>query len=101
MYKCDFKKPYIQLWYEEPIEKDSSDKVRGLIPLRSSHMDCAIYDGMATMDLQFEFVNEYTENPVETTLEFPCDKTTIITKVLATIGDRTVEAKVEKKDKAV
>jgi len=64
-------------------------------------MDCLIYDGLATMNLQFEFTNEFTENSVETTLEFPCDKKTIITKVIAEIDDRVVEAKVDEKEKAI
>lgn len=33
-------------------------------------------------------------------MEFPCDKKTIVTKVIADIDDRVVEAKVDKKEKA-
>ena len=52
------------------------------------------------MDLQMDFVNSYTEEPVEVTLEFPCDKNTLVTKMMAQIDERVVEAKVEKKEKA-
>lgn len=52
------------------------------------------------MDLQMDFMNSYTEEPVEVTLEFPCDKNTLVTKMMAQIDERVVEAKVEKKEKA-
>eukprot|EP00352_Strombidinopsis_acuminata_P007545 CAMPEP_0176370518 /NCGR_PEP_ID=MMETSP0126-20121128/24048_1 /TAXON_ID=141414 ORGANISM="Strombidinopsis acuminatum, Strain SPMC142" /NCGR_SAMPLE_ID=MMETSP0126 /ASSEMBLY_ACC=CAM_ASM_000229 /LENGTH=70 /DNA_ID=CAMNT_0017729595 /DNA_START=263 /DNA_END=475 /DNA_ORIENTATION=- len=52
------------------------------------------------MDLQFEFTNERTEEPVEVTLEFPCDKKTLISKMMAQIDDKVVNGKVEKKERA-
>jgi len=48
--KCDFKKPYVNLVYDE-IDKSSGSSVRSLIPLKSSHIDCLIYDGLASMNL--------------------------------------------------
>mmetsp|Transcript_13181 Transcript_13181/g.9245 ORF Transcript_13181/g.9245 Transcript_13181/m.9245 type:complete len:107 (+) Transcript_13181:48-368(+) len=77
-----FNKNYVHLIYKET-NPETNEKFQAMIPLKSTHIDCLIQDGLAKMDLKFEFVNECSVNPVETTLEFPCDKKTLVSRVHA------------------
>lgn len=63
-------------------------------------MDAFVNGVIATTNVQFVYANESSENPVETTFEFPVDKDIVISKLICTIGDKVVEAKVQSKEEA-
>ena len=40
------------------------------------------------------------ENPIECTFEFPVEKNTVVSKLIAQIDDRVIEAKIKAKEEA-
>jgi len=56
--------------------------------------------GHALIDVQLSYVNNEDTNPIECTFEFPIEKSTIVNKLVAQIGDKVVEAKIENKSSA-
>ena len=50
--------------------------------------------GHALIDVQLSYMNNEDTNPIECTFEFPIDKSTIVTKLVAQIDDKVVEAKI-------
>jgi hypothetical protein len=50
--------------------------------------------GHALLDVQLSYVNNEDSSPIECTFEFPIEKSTIVTKLVAQIDDRVVEAKI-------
>ena len=52
------------------------------------------------MDIELHYLNPSNEYTVEATYEFPLDKKTIFSKLIATIDGRVVEAKVRAKEEA-
>mmetsp|Transcript_35115 Transcript_35115/g.25576 ORF Transcript_35115/g.25576 Transcript_35115/m.25576 type:complete len:94 (+) Transcript_35115:119-400(+) len=77
-----FRKPYCHVIYNH-VDPMTQEKYEAIVPLKNVNLDCVIQEGLATMDLQMDFVNSYAEEPVEVTLEFPCDKNTLVTKMMA------------------
>lgn len=74
--------------------------MKHLVPLKKVDIKCTIQGGTATLDLDLTYVNPDEEFPLEATYEFPLEKTTVMTKLVATIGGKTVEAKVKAKEEA-
>lgn len=52
------------------------------------------------MDIALTYVNPSDDNPIEATYEFPLEKHTVLSKLTATIGGKTVVAKVQAKEEA-
>ena len=71
-----------------------------LIPLKKVDIKSVLSGGLATLNIDLTYINPSTEFPIEATYEFPLDKTTVLSKLVATIDDRTVEAQVKQKEEA-
>ncbi len=56
--------------------------------------------GHAVLDVQLTYVNVGSDSPIECTFEFPLEKTSVISKLVAQIDDRVLEAKVKEKEDA-
>ena len=55
---------------------------------------------LATLDIQLSYLNESEEHPIECTYEFPLDKESILTNLVARIGDKEVFTKIKEKEEA-
>lgn len=60
--------------------------------MKSIKIEGTLSGSIAVLDILLTYKNPSTENPLECTYEFPLEKNTIFSKLLATIGDKTVEA---------
>ena len=69
------------------------------VPLRSVKINSILEGIMATTDIQMTYTNGHN-NPIECTYEFPLEKTTLLSKLVITIGGQTITAKVDKKASA-
>jgi len=56
--------------------------------------------GHAILDVQLTYSNIGDENPIECTFEFPLEKTTVVSKLIAQIDDKVIEAKIKGKEEA-
>ena len=54
----------------------------------------------AVLNVQLTYVNVGSDSPIECTFEFPLEKTSVISKLVAQIDDRVLEAKVKAKEDA-
>ena len=50
--------------------------------------------------MYLHYKNISDENPIECTFEFPLEESTIVSKLIAEIDDRVIEAKVKEKEEA-
>lgn len=50
--------------------------------------------------MYLHYKNISDENPIECTFEFPLEESTIVSKLIAEIDDRIIEAKVKEKEEA-
>lgn len=46
------------------------------------------------MDMQLVYVNAATKNPVECNFEFPIEENSVVTKLIAEIDEKIVEAQI-------
>ena len=63
-------------------------------------MEGVIDSGHATVTMTLLYTNTGTENPVECTFEFPVEKETCVTKLIAEIDNKVIEAKIKAKEEA-
>lgn len=70
-----------------------------LLPLQNVKILGKLESGHALLDVQLSYANN-DGNPIECTFEFPIEKATIVTKLIAQIDDKVVEAKIQTKSSA-
>lgn len=70
------------------------------MPLKSVLIQGNIEGPIATLDIDLTYMNEDENNPIECAYELPLDKDTILSSLVAKIGDREVVAKVKAKEEA-
>ena len=52
------------------------------------------------IDIELTYKNVGEDNPIECTFEFPLDNKTLVSRLVAHIDDKTVEAKIKEKEEA-
>ena len=55
---------------------------------------------LAIVDIELNYLNENTENPIECSYEFLLDPDIVMSHLIAKIGDKEVEAKIKEKERA-
>ena len=70
------------------------------MPLKSVAITGILEGPIATLNIDMTYLNENEEHAIECTYEFPLDKESILSSLIAKIGDREVVAKVKAKEKA-
>jgi len=50
--------------------------------------------------VRLSYVNKSSTNPIECTFEFPLETTTVVSKLVAKIDDKIIEAKIKEKEEA-
>lgn len=71
-----------------------------LVPLKHVKIDGVMENGHATLDVQLSYINSGTENPIECCFELPIESSTVVSKLIAQIDDKVVEAKIKEKEEA-
>jgi len=71
-----------------------------LVPLQHVKINGVLESGHAFLDIQLTYANLGAENPIECTFEFPVEPSTVVSKLIATIDDKVVEAKIKAKEEA-
>ena len=64
-----------------------------ILPLKKVDIKCDILGAMASLNIELHYTNPSEDNPVEATYEFPLDKLVVVSKLMATIDGKTIEAK--------
>jgi Ca-activated chloride channel family protein len=70
------------------------------VPLSSIRITGRLEAGHAQLDAQLTYVNSGSTNPIECTFEFPIERSAVVSKLIASIDDRTVVAEVKEKQAA-
>ena len=70
------------------------------MPLKKVNVQAELRGAMATIELELTYTNPSNESPLECTYVFPLEKTTILSKFEAVIGDKVVKTKVTDKETA-
>ena len=52
------------------------------------------------IDIELTYKNVGEDNPIECTFEFPLNNKTLVSRLVAHIDDKTVEAKIKEKEEA-
>lgn len=73
---------------------------QALVPLKEIKINGILEAGHAILDVQLFYVNLSSENPIECTFEFPLESTTVVSKLVAQIDDKIIEAKIKEKEEA-
>ena len=77
------------------------NKADVFLPLCDIKVEVGIRDSMAMTKVQQTYVNPVGDGqPLEVKYRFPKVKNAVVSKMLFTIGDRTIDAKIEEKAKA-
>ena len=76
------------------------DDKEEILPMKKVDIKCDILGALATLNIELHYTNSSNENPVEATYEFPLDKSALVSKLIATIDGKTIEAKVKEKEEA-
>ena len=74
-----------------------------LVPLKNVDIKGRLEDGVAHISAHMFYVNEHSEDsskPLECSFEFPIEESTVVSKLIATINDKTIEAKIQGKEEA-
>lgn len=71
-----------------------------LVPLQHVAITGVLEAGHAILDVQLSYANLGTESPIECTFEFPLESSTVVSKLVACIDDRVIEAKIKEKEEA-
>ncbi len=66
--------------YVDPVLKEERQL---LIPLQDVNIQGVIEAGHAIIDVQLTYSNLGDENPIECTFEFPLEKTTVVSRLIA------------------
>jgi hypothetical protein len=71
-----------------------------LVPLKHVKINGTLECGHAILDVQLTYANLGSDSPIECTFEFPVESTTVVSKLIVTIDDKVVEAKIKAKEEA-
>lgn len=74
-----------------------------LVPLKNIDIKARLEDGVAIVAAQMLYVNESEGDEtksLECSFEFPLEESCIVSKLFATVDDRTIEAKIQGKEEA-
>lgn len=63
-----------------------------MLPLQAVEIDANIRAGFAVVDLNLEYKSPSIDNALELTFEIPLEKTTLLSKLVATVNGKTIEA---------
>lgn len=87
------------LWFKHynPVEQKEQ---QALVPLKSVNIQGTLEAGHANLCMQLTYVNAGASNPIECTFEYPIEASTVVSKLIAQIDDRIVEAKIKAKEDA-
>ena len=85
-------------------EKDKPD-VEALVPLQTVNFKGHIENGHATLNAQLTFVNNVRQkddlmSAIECKLDLPCTSEMTVTSLFFTVGDKTIQAKIQDKQEA-
>lgn len=83
--------------YVDPLTQQSN---KLLVPLKDVNIKGILEAGHATLDVQLTYINAGDDNPIECTFEFPLDQQTVVSKLIAQIDDKVIEARVTDKSEA-
>ena len=81
-------------------DKNKEIETEYLLPLKAIAIEGRLEGPIATLDIEMVYLNDSVEHPIECTYEFPMDKETIFSSLVAKIDDREVVATVKDKSKA-
>ena len=82
------------------IEPQSNKERKLLVPLQDVTILGDLEAGLASLNVQLTYANTGDENPIECTFEFPLEKNTVVSKLVALIDGKTIEAKIQEKEEA-
>jgi len=85
------------LWHRR---MQADKEVEVLVPLQEVAVNARIETGLVKMDLMLVYANTDTEGPIEVQFEYPLLKRQVVSKLVATIDDRHVSAKIKDKEEA-
>ena len=71
-----------------------------LLPLKKVAIKTHIFAGMAMSEIELTYVNPSQHETFECTYEFPLEKNTVLSKLVAALDGRFVEAKIQAKEEA-
>ena len=92
--RCDSDCCRTVLWSHPTYQEQNSASKQLLVPLTDVQIKGVLEAGHATIDVQLTYQNLGTDSPIECTFEFPVDKQTLVSKIIAQIDDRVIEAEV-------
>ena len=79
---------------------DEDKGLKAMLPLQAVEIDANIRAGFAVVDLNLEYKNPSRDGSLELTFELPIEKTIVLSKLVATVNGKTIEAQVRSKEKA-
>lgn len=71
-----------------------------IVPLKRLKMEGILDSGFATINMQMHYENTTLDKTFECTFEFPIESELAVTKLIAEIGDKVIEAKIKNKEEA-
>ena len=80
---------------------DEDKGLKAMLPLQAVEIDANIRAGFAVVDLNLEYKNPSRDGSLELTFELPIEKTIVLSKLVATVNGKTIEAQVRSKEKAI
>ena len=81
------------------MEKEDAERAL-LVPLKKVDVKCLIQGAIATLNVDLVYVNPSEEETMEATYEFHLEKGTVLSKLVAQIDGKSVEARVKAKEEA-
>lgn len=90
----------LALWWNKVIDPQLKEERQLLVPLKHVKVVGILEAGHAVLDVQLNYVNVGVDSPIECNFEFPLEKNSVVSKLLAQIDDRIIEAKVKAKEDA-
>ena len=85
------------------VDPSTQKALKMLVPLKNVDIKGRLEDGIAHISAHMFYVNEHSEDsskPLECSFEFPIEESTVVSKLIATINDKTIEAKIQGKEEA-
>jgi hypothetical protein len=86
--------------YTKYADPESKQEKQLLVPLQDVTIQGVLEAGLATLDVKLTYSNLGDFNPIECTFEFPLEKNTVVSKLVAQIDDKVIEAKIKAKEDA-
>jgi len=87
------------MWTEYK-DADLNTEKKLLVPLQDVEINVLIEAGHAKIDVGLSYSNMGDNQPIECTFEFPLEDQTVVSRLVAKIEDKTIEAKIKEKEEA-